>query len=476
MNNYRYNKYSYICQKVIDDNTDIINKFISTNYFTNILSNNKFVQNIQKSITDTLNIKRGYNMTFHQVYKIHDMEQVPLIYILFSKLHEHGILEKLHSDIPTDFTTHNFIVWFRKSQDKINFDKILDELDKLKKEDEEVLEICSLIFNTKGPREKLHKLLYENPFVSIDVQNHAETSNMRNDNYVFDDGTQLSVYYIDSKHSLDLDLVQHILSFMENISSKLFDTGITAKPNLTIFLGLQKKFMEINNENYGESNFLAPDNINSGSTIKGHSIMLWRKEEIYKVLIHELIHFYGIDFYVYDKNYSTVEKYLDNNFCIHGFDRPNESYTETLAILFHTMFVSKYVGENLDILLWKEFVHSLIQVGKILDFYKLKSITDVQKLDSQCKSTLHQKTSVFSYYIIKSSFLLNLQNFLIFVSDKIPIKNHTDDFVKLIDSSIDNKTFHTIIDKVKNNIVLNEEYLQKNMRMSCLQIEHKQDN
>ena len=41
-------------------------------------------------------------------------------------------------------------------------------------------------------------------------------------------------------------------------------------------------------------NRLEPENINSGATLPGHYINLWRMEELYKVLIHELIHtFFG---------------------------------------------------------------------------------------------------------------------------------------------------------------------------------------
>ena len=65
--------------------------------------------------------------------------------------------------------------------------------------------------------------------------------------------------------------------------------------------------------------------------------MIWRKEEFYKVLIHELTHYFGVDFYITDNIYKKLEKHFGELINILGVDRINESYTETIALTIHSI-------------------------------------------------------------------------------------------------------------------------------------------
>jgi hypothetical protein len=305
-------------------------------------------------------------------------------------------------------------------------------------------------------------------FVSLDVQHHAETSDMKNMNYTFKNGTKLSLYIVDNKYYPDINLINHILLFMDKIAHEYFNTEVKTKPNITIFLGLQKKLLPI-----VQDKLLAPDNINSGSTIFGDSITIWRYEEVYKVLIHELVHFYGIDFYIDDNNYDKLQNYVKNNYCIHGFDMPNESFTETLAVLIHTMFISEYMNEKFENLLWKEFIHNFIQINKILNFYNISSFDEINNKNN-CKNNINQRTSVFSYYIVKTSLLNNINNYLTFLSN-LPSKNNIHKFIDLVDESLNDENFVDYISNI-NKVVNGDDnnknnYLKTNMRMTCLQIE-----
>ena len=99
-----------------------------------------------------------------------------------------------------------------------------------------------------------------------------------------------------------------------------------------MFYGNQKKYLTNDNN-------LCSDNINSGARID-NSIYLWRKEEFYKVLIHELIHLFDVDFYISDSVYQKIEKIFNNTFNVNGFDRVNECYTEAFAVLLHSIIYS----------------------------------------------------------------------------------------------------------------------------------------
>lgn len=475
--NIKYNKYSIICQKVINDNKEVINKFISTEYFSNEIKNNNFITLLEEKINKTRNVKNGYNMELNKLYKIHEMKDVPLLYILFNELYEINILKNIFTDLPTDFNFETFLTWFRKSQRdniidkiKVKSEEIIDNKSKYKLTDEQhhnLQDIYSVIFNTEGPREKLHNILYNNSFVSIDIQHHAETSNMEYCNYNFDDGTVLTVYTVDNNHQLNIEFVKHIITFMEDIADSIFKTKIKTKPNITFFLGLQKKLIDS-----ADLNFLSPDNVNSGSTLMHYSIDIWRYEEVYKVLIHELIHFYGIDFYIKDKDYDILQNSINNKFCVHGFDRPNESYTETLAIIIHTLFISKYTNDDFYILLWKELIHNILQINKIFDFYKINNIDDIKKNNNTCNKTIEQKTSVFSYFIIKTVLLYNISDFITFITNNIPSNRYIENFSKLIENSV-NKSSHIFnnLDQLVKNIKISSNYIKNNLRMSCLQID-----
>ena len=93
---------------------------------------------------------------------------------------------------------------------------------------------------------------------------------------------------------------------------------------------------------------LTPVNINSGSTLPGHFINLWRDEELYKVLIHELVHTFFLDF----RDDGTIEPYIRTHFGIE-IDSPVyiwESYTEFIAIIIHSIYISKTVNDVIKLL------------------------------------------------------------------------------------------------------------------------------
>jgi hypothetical protein len=188
-------------------------------------------------------------------------------------------------------------------------------------------------------------------------------------------------------------------------------------------------------------------NVNGGQTdlIK---IELFRREEIIKVLCHELCHFYELDCHSIDKK---KDKILEN-FNISGpnFLSINEAYTEYLAIMHHIAIISYYTNRSPILFYHYEKIWSLYQVCKILDHYKLKKFED---LDSK---EFKQNTNVFSYYIIKFFMLYKLDN-------KCNYKN-------LINILNDKE----IISIINENIQLNHQNFDDNLRMTLFELEYDQ--
>ena len=190
-----------------------------------------------------------------------------------------------------------------------------------------------------------------------------------------------------------------------------------------------------------KTTILTPNEINTGSTLAmGYKpINIWRKEELVKVGIHELIHCLRFDI----RNYPTdLVKLYYNNFCIEkdncNFNDyyscsnlifPNEAYTESIAQIFNCLFreieYSKLlkhnnynnIYNNFTNNLEKELIYGLFQVKKILNLYNFKNFKQFIR-GKNCVSSLKQKTNVFSYFFVRTSILLNLSDFIKMLNTK----------------------------------------------------------
>lgn len=197
------------------------------------------------------------------------------------------------------------------------------------------------------------------------------------------------------------NILNQILSIFD-----LFDV-ITKTENsykLNIYLSNEKKIINTN------ISYLNADNINSGSTYPGHNITLWRKEELCKVLIHELIHYLKLDMYKFQDKF---HKLYDNINLKGDICNPNEAYTEFMALIFFTYWKLKQRKKNNNIkkffrkTLLLELGWSYFQIAKIINFFKCYNQYE-DLYDNKC--SFKQKTNVLSYFLLKSFLLKNIKN------------------------------------------------------------------
>ena len=335
----------------------------------------------------------------------------------------------------------------------------------IKSKNKELLAIFSILYPQSGNRAKLHNMLYNNPFVSLDIQQHAESVSMIYDEIVYENGLIIYLYYIDIEHKPNLELIYHIVETMHKCAI-LDKSDVIKYPEITIFAGRQfKQFTNYDNK-------LAPENINSGSTITGIQVTLWRYEEMYKVLIHELIHYYGFDFNMFHSDYSKIEKFINNTFCIKGFDRSNESYTETLAVIINSLIISYYTNQSLKDLLRWELLFGIIQIVKILHYFGLDKLEDIYNLDKGCNGYIIQYTSVLSYFIIKTALLFSYEKFLNFTGSTVTISNKIEKFTELISTCILSPDFINHVNNTSlTNIIPDNGFIKQTLRMTCNEIE-----
>jgi len=144
---------------------------------------------------------------------------------------------------------------------------------------------------------------------------------------------------------------------------------------------------------------LKPLHINSGFTDHLYEhIVIFRFEEMYKVLIHELIHLLNHDLIEYNFDVDHIN--------IHNDSFPiliNESVTEFITMYYHSMFYS--IINNIDdpwTIYLLEIQFTIYQINKIFLFYGINDVTFFSK-----PNEFIQETSVIPYFIIKYMLMLH---------------------------------------------------------------------
>ena len=172
---------------------------------------------------------------------------------------------------------------------------------------------------------------------------------------------------------------------------------------------------------------LGPEHCNSGLTtfcsING-SIVIFRKEEWFKVFIHETFHILGLDFSKFPCNKLNDDMY--NLMPIHSKFNLYEAYSETWATIMNCLFCAyELLGKNdneEDFLLYADFLiqyekmFSMYQCVKVLDFMGLKYThlygnTHAARISRDF--LYRENTNVFAYYILKMILLYNFGSFMI---------------------------------------------------------------
>lgn len=222
-----------------------------------------------------------------------------------------------------------------------------------------------------------------------------------------------------------------------------------------------------------KTDIIGHNEVNSGASLSNYkygSIYIWRTEEVFKVLIHELIHHYDIDLkngndYIANKIKQKLN--LDKNIIIN----PNECYTEITALLLYLIYNNIFKNSKLNIKEFKNNLNnenkwSIYQISKILNKIGCyKSFNDLFNKNKDCK--FKQNTNVLSYYILKGCLLFNFNKFLLFILSNKSLKFYNSKenyeiFFKLIYDSLKDKTFINSIDYNLNN----NNFENKSMRMT----------
>ncbi len=228
---------------------------------------------------------------------------------------------------------------------------------------------------------------------------------------------------------------------------------------------------------------LKPKHVNTAVTYacaKNGEIFLYRHEEWFKVLAHELMHSLCLDFSGLD-----IKKLKDNFkklFKINSNYEISESYAEFWATIINVLFLSYEISSSYKP--FKENVAMMLDIEKIFSLYQVTKILKYMKIDGYGKfidnSHLYEEqTNVFAYYIVKTILLYNYDEFMLFCHENNNPKNpilfykspgNLDHFFNFIlkyyneeDMMNDFRSMELIFRDVKNND------LKKTMRMTLFE-------
>jgi len=193
-------------------------------------------------------------------------------------------------------------------------------------------------------------------------------------------------------------------------------------PNLTIYLYLTT--MKKTLADCGRDCTIGEDNANTAFTFackRVNEVYLYRKEEWFKVLCHELFHSFGLDFSEYDC--TTVDHEMFKIIPIKTDLRLYESYTELWGELINAMFIVHFSSKTVDmekkinkleLLLYQERMFSVYQASKVLTHFGMSYDDLYARTDNAMQSRHFYKetTPILSYFIIKNILMFHIGAFM----------------------------------------------------------------
>jgi len=260
--------------------------------------------------------------------------------------------------------------------------------------------------------------------------------------------------------------------------------------NIYIFLtDLKKTLPEHQHEEIGKIN------VNTGFTMtcqEKSNIVIYRKEEWYKVFVHETMHNLGLDFSGMDND--NTRQFILKIFPVKSDVKLYEAYTDGWAKILNVLITSYLVSDrtykNYQNLTQKyinlERTHCFFQCIKILQHMGLtyKDLYSNDEYSIKLRKLYKEQTSILSYYIINAIILNIYQEFLIWCQNNntsesilqfVHKKEKQIEFCKFIEDNYKTKNMLERVNCISNMFEhykdRNVNNLLKNMRKSLMEIQ-----
>jgi len=231
-------------------------------------------------------------------------------------------------------------------------------------------------------------------------------------------GKEITIYITEEKYDFD-EYNECIKRMMILFSTYLKYSTKKCSNKLTIFLFFSKMAKTL-----PKNEQLERHNLNNAYTypcLNESELIIYRKEEWFKVFCHESIHNLGLDFSTNDDTISKNE--ILKIFQIKSDVRLYEAYTETWAKIMNCVFVSIYECKETNFesfvsrfnyLITKERIFTILQTVKILNHmgFKYEDLYELSEIQKNKRDKYNEKTYLISYFVINTILLNNYQEFI----------------------------------------------------------------
>ena len=368
--------------KIYDKIYNIVKKRIDRNLSKNKIEFNNFIEIINKKYLSSRKFKYDINVENIKTTNTRPSIEKTIIKILDDK----SICKKMEkAEIDVDE--------LRMQIENNNIEDYMNSFNDLYKI------MVLYYFIDKYNDENIERKKCYSSFVPIEIQHYSEKYH----NFVYKvniDKLDINITLLSSRNINNISWFKKLIyrtitlkllfNFNEKINIRILDTQIN------------KKFNNVKDKiNCKNCKIIGPKEINSGFTTTGkNEIVIFRNEEILKVLIHEIIHLFKLD----DKinfNKNLTDSIIDLLHIQNGdWVRPSEGIVELLANIYNIAFNVLEKGGTFYEYLYIEATHSIIQSSRILKYMNMEYNNNLIIVPNADK---YQRTSAISYYVIRAS-------------------------------------------------------------------------
>lgn len=272
--------------------------------------------------------------------------------------------------------------------------------------------------------------------------------------YIFEAYNQLvtlDVFAL-SRNSKQHNNILYVVLFMIHYCSMVNKSNIRQTVNVRVILSKYRKALTKNK-------YIDEYNVNSGVTsIHRYSdivdVLIFRREEVAKVLIHELLHAMGLD----DKQHVNMSNSVSEYFGSQSHLNINESFTETYASMLNlglASLVSKRGISHFKDLVANEKVFLRHQATKILHHSRFT----VENGHLKYPQKYSESTNIISYYVLKYINFKNIDAFCMFLHNNQFHLNELNDYIQFLENNINQHKWAKFNDSNDTSL-----------RMSCIDL------
>lgn len=258
--------------------------------------------------------------------------------------------------------------------------------------------------------------------------------------HLLDDSRTNTIHFIIEKSDVEeeLDNEPNITMFNKYVDNIILWLSIINKyssnkcvKDLSLFIyftSLTKILPENSLQILNQLNINTAFTYNCPKELPVSEIVIFRKEEWFKVLIHETLHTFGLDFGMMDndKCHSKILSLFPLTVDVRLYESYVEFWGKMMNILIFSFNISKGFKEFLkycEFMLNYERAFCFLQMAKVLKYMNL-TYSDLYTLDKDTlKDKYKEDTSVFAYYVVTVILLDDYSAFLEWCSTHNSLQN-----------------------------------------------------